>query len=133
MKPKLISDCYRSFRAMPAPVQFWVAAVLVPVNMASLLFLAEPMGPVIAFLATVAILANLLVMLADRGFSRKMALPHLLPWSILVVLLIFARPQGSALHDAYLWALMATDAVSLAFDFPDALRWWRGDRAVMHP
>ena len=126
----IIVDIWASFRAMPGWVQLWVALILVPVNMASLLFLDAPRGALIAVLANIGYLLNLPVMLLDRGFSKRMALPHLVPWTLLVALLVFARPEAMGSYAAYLWVLLIVDAVSLLFDYPDALKWLRGDRGV---
>jgi len=126
----LIHAIWRSFRALPGWVQIWVAVFLVPINSASIFFILQPMGGWIALLAIGAMLMNLPVMLVERGFSKMMALPHLLPWTILVAILLFVRPVGNEAYGIFLWVLLATDVMSLAFDFPDALQWWRGDRAV---
>ncbi|HIP24620.1 MAG TPA: hypothetical protein EYG79_13665 [Rhodobacteraceae bacterium] len=57
-----------------------------------------------------------------------MALPHLIPWTILVGILLFARPEATGLYDTYLWVLLGTNTISLLFDYPDAIKWFRGDR-----
>lgn len=124
----IIVQIWGSFRAMPVWVQVWVVFILVPVNMASLLFIFEPMGMWIAFLANIAMMMNLPVMIIDRGFSKMMALPHLVPWTVLIAILIIARPEATGLYDSYLWVLMATNIISLLFDFPDAIKWLAGDR-----
>lgn len=124
----MIMEIWKSFRALPLWVQVWVAFILVPVNMASLYFFDEPYGLWIAFLANIAMMLNLPVMLYDRGFSKLMAFPHLIPWTILVAWLLFARPEVTGAYDTYLWVLLVVDAISLAFDYPDAVKWWRGDR-----
>lgn len=126
----ILADCWTSFRALPTWVQVWVAFLLMPINMLSLAFLSEPMGIWIALLANTAMMLNLPVMLSDRGFSKAMALPHLIPWTILVALLIFARPEATGAYAIYLTVLLAADVISLAFDYPDALKWLRGERAV---
>lgn len=126
----IVVDIWRSFRALPAWVQIWVAFFLAPINMASLLFLGEPMGLLIVFLANIAMMMNMPVMIYDRGFSKMMALPHLVPWTILVAILLFARPEATGLYDNYLWVLLGTNVISLLFDFPDAGKWMSGDRAV---
>lgn len=126
----IFTDILSSYRAMPLWVQLWVAVILVPVNMLSLAFITEPLGLWVALLANIAVLANLPVMLRDRGFSRAMALLHLIPWTILVALLIFARPEAGGLYATYLTVLLVTDAVSLLFDYPDAVKYLRGDRRV---
>jgi len=124
----LILDIRDSFRAMPNWVQFWVAIILVPVNMYSLFFIDQPQGILIAVLAISAMMLNFPIMLYDRGFSKLMAFPHLLPWSILIALLVISPPMASGSYHVYLWVLLIVDAISLVFDYPDALKWWRGDR-----
>jgi len=121
-------DVWISFRSLPVWVQFWVALILMPVNMASLLFLDEPMGLWIALLANIAMLSNLPVMLYQRGLTKAMALPHLIPWTILVCILLFARPPATGVYDRYLYALLIVDIVSLFFDYPDSFAWFRARR-----
>lgn len=126
----LFADIWHSFRSLPGWVQIWISFILVPVNMISLFFIQEPMGLWIAFLANVAMLPNLPVMLFERGFSRLMAWPHIIPWTVLVLLLLIAKPSDTGLYGAYLWVLLVVDLVSLMFDYPDAVKWLKGDRAV---
>ena len=108
----------------------WVFGILVPVNSAAIFFVYQPSGPWVAVLAIGAMLPNIPIMLFERGLSKFLAFPHLLPWSVLVVWLLVAMPQGSAAYGVFLWGLLVIDAISLAFDFPDALKWLKGDRAV---
>ena len=96
--------------------------------MASLFFLQEPGGIWVAALANLAMILNLPVMLYDRGFSKLMAFPHLIPWTLLVVLLIFRRPEVTGAYDTYLGILLGANTLSLLFDYPDAWRWLRGQR-----
>ena len=124
----MITDIYHSFRAMPVWVQIWVLLILVPVNMASLWFLHEPFGIWIAVLANGAMLLNVPVMLKDRGFGKMMALPHLAPWTGLVIWLALFRPAGSDCYNLYLLLLLVVNTISLAFDYPDAIKWYKGDR-----
>ncbi|MCF6303954.1 MAG: hypothetical protein L3J33_01100 [Rhodobacteraceae bacterium] len=125
----MLRTIYFSYRAMPVWVQIWVFFVLAPVNMAAIFFINEPMGIWIAVLAIGAMLPNLPVIIYDRGFSKLMAFPHLLPWTLLVLWLVFARPEGSAAFGVFLWVLLIIDAISLAFDYPDAIKYLRGDRS----
>ncbi len=126
----IVINCWVSFRAMPVWVQIWVAFILVPINMVSLFFIDQQGGILVAFLANIAMMLNMPVMLYDRGFSKMMALPHLIPWSILVGILIFARPEATGHYDTYLYVLLGTNLISLLFDFPDAVKWLGGDRKV---
>lgn len=129
-KQNILVGIWASFRALPAWVQIWVGFLLMPINMASLAFLGEPKGMLVAFLANIGMMLNMPVMFYDRGFSKMMALPHLVPWTILVGVLIFARPDTVGMYGMYLWILLGTNTISLLFDYPDAIKWMRGDRAI---
>jgi hypothetical protein len=126
----MIKDIWSSFRSLPAWVQIWVAFILAPVNMATLLFINQPGGLLVAGLANLAMMLNMPVMLRERGFSKLMGLPHLIPWTILVYILAFQRPAAEGLYDTFLTVLLITNTISLLFDYPDTLRWFQGDRAV---
>ena len=127
----LIRDIWASFRRLPGWVRIWVALILVPVNMAALAFVAQPGGWLVAMLAIGGMMPNLVIMIHERGLSKAMALPHLVIWTPLVVIIgqmvLNQCPPG---FRSYLWLLLAVDLVSLGFDFPDAWKWWKGDRAV---
>ncbi len=47
----MIREIWSSFRALPALVQIWVAFILAPVNMATILFINQPGGLLVAALA----------------------------------------------------------------------------------
>ena len=127
-KQNIAMEIYGSFRALPGWVQIWVMFILMPINMFSLYFYNQPSGMLIAFLANIGMMLNLPVMIKDRGFSKMMALPHLIPWTILVAILVFNRPEASGLYATYLWILLGTNTISLLFDYPDAIKWLHGDR-----
>jgi hypothetical protein len=69
-------------------------------------------------------------MVHERGFSKFMAVPHLIPWTLLVVLIAIIQPPLEGPFGIYLWTLFAVDLVSLIFDYPDAVKWFRGERDV---
>ena len=129
----LIGAIWGSFRRLPLWVEMWVALILVPVNMASLAFLGYPGATLLAALAVGGMLPNIAIMVAERGLSKAMALPHLLIWTPLlavIVWLLYTYPGFPPLFRNFLWLLLAVDGLSLVFDYPDALKWKRGDRAV---
>ncbi len=128
----MVADIWHSFRALPQWVQIWVFAILVPVNMISLAFWSQPDGVLIAVMAVGAMALNGVIMFYERGFSRAMALPHVVIWTpmVLFVLAKLVGGEASGVFAAYLWVLLVTDIVSLGFDFRDARDWWRGARAV---
>jgi len=129
----MILDIWRSFRRLPLWVQIWVALILVPVNMATLLFWSEPLGIWVAALAVGGMLPNLVIMAVERGFSKAMALPHILIWTPLMVLVTALLDDPALISECnwtFLGVLLLVDAVSLGFDIPDGWKWWKGDRKV---
>jgi len=128
----VIVDIWNSFRRMPLWVQVWVALILVPVNMAPLFFLGQPYAIWVAVLSIGGLMPNLPIMLNDRGLSKLMALPHLVAWTPLVVLIGWLLATGAPVGGYWvlLVVLLGVDLISLGFDFPDALKWWRGDRDI---
>jgi len=131
---QLLTDVWQSFRAMPVWVQIWVAGILVPVNSAGLLFLDTRAGQVTVVLGLGAMLANTVLLLVQRGFSKAMALPHILPWTGLVIWLAFVL-SGDGIASGglrtYLGILLVVDVISLVFDYIDMVKWFRGDREVV--
>ena len=129
----MISEIWSSFRRLPGWVQIWAVLILIPVNMAAVLFLGQPYATLIAGLAIGGMLPNLAIMGAERGLSKAMALPHLLFWIPLVVVivsLLWGKTELGPDYRSFLWALLAINLVSLAFDIPDAWKWWCGDRGI---
>ena len=128
----MVGDIWRSFRAMPLWVQVWVAVILVPANVASLALLGQPYGWAMAGMAIGAMLLNGVIMLVERGFSKAMALPHVVIWTPLVLwigwVLATGRPEV-ALHPL-LWVLLLVDLFSLVLDWRDAVQWIAGERRV---
>ena len=127
----MISQIWHSYRRLPLWVQAWVSVILVPVNAASLAFLSEPWGLWIAAMAVGAMLLNGVIMLAERGFSKLMALPHVLIWTPMLGLVLWLLAQDIApAYRIYLLILLAIDVVSLIFDVIDTRKWVSGDRNI---
>ncbi|MCX8954007.1 hypothetical protein OU790_11230 [Ruegeria sp. NA] len=129
----MVLDIWRSFRALPLWVQIWVAVILVPVNLVPLAFLDQPQGMLIAVLAITGMALNIPIMAVARGMSGAMALPHILCWVPLVVivtLLLFSDATLSIAFIKFLWVLLIVDIISLLFDFRDAVNWLRSRRAT---
>lgn len=128
----MILDIWRSFMRISTWVQIWIVVILVPVNIAALLFWTAPYGAWIAVLAIGGMLPNLWIMMKERGLSKLMALPHLVIWTPLVVLIVWVvgTQELTTPHFWFLCVLLIVDIISLGFDVPDFLKWWRGDREI---
>jgi hypothetical protein len=129
-------DVWHSFRALPAWVQWWLAAVLVPVNAAPFFFLDTMTGQAGALASVIVIAGNVPLMLAQRGMSRLLSIPHLLAWipltALLAARLLVVDDIGTA-ETALAATLLTVNAISLAFDTLDAWRWLCGQRDVAGP
>ena len=90
----MTADIFASFRRLPVAVQAWVALWLAPVNMATLAFLGQRNGVLIAVLAIGGMAPNLVIMIRERGLSALMALPHLVIWTPLVIVIVITLISG---------------------------------------
>jgi hypothetical protein len=127
----MILQIWQSYRRLPLWVQLWVALILVPVNAASLFFVTQPAGAWLALMAVGAMLCNGVLMLVERGFSKVMALPHVLIWTPMLGLILWLLAQD--IDDGfrtYLLILLAVDVVSLLLDIIDTRKWLSGDRKI---
>lgn len=114
-------------------MQIWVALVLVPTNMAALVFWSQPYGPAIAVMAVGGMVPNLFILWRETGFSKAMCLPHLFIWPPLMALICVILVSDHEImrgYWVYLLLLLCVDGVSLVFDSIDAVKWSRGDRAI---
>lgn len=127
----LIHAIWGSYRRLPLWVQIWVAVILVPVNAVSLVWWPAPMGAWVAGMAVGAMLLNGALMPIERGFSKLMALPHVVIWTpLLGVVLWLLTQEITPGFRRYLLVLLIVDTISLVLDYADLRRWWSGDRSV---
>jgi len=123
---------WRSWLTSPTWVMAWVLLILAPTNIASLFFLGEPSGLLVAALALGGMTITTITLILERGFSRLAGAGHVIAWTPLVLMLVFAKPEGSAAYGTYLTILLMVNLISLVFDFEDGWKWLRGDRAVQY-
>jgi len=128
MKSVLL-DIWGSFRSLPLWVQIWVGMILVPVNMATIVLITEPGSYLIPVLAIGGMMPNAVLMFVERGFSKAIALSHVVLWTPLLILLAMDISAGSVFAD-YLMVLFAVDLISICFDVKDSKDWFKGDRKI---
>jgi len=68
---------------------------------------------------------NGVIMIYDRGFTKLMAVPHVVPWSVLIVVIFVVWPPMTETYGLFYWALALTNLISLLFDIPDSVKWWK--------
>ena len=127
----MITEIFESFRRLPIAVQAWVALWLAPINIATLAFLGQTSGVLIAVLAIGGMAPNMVIMARERGLSALMALPHLVIWTPLVVVVLITLFSGvSTGYAIFLVVLLVTDVISLIFDAKDFAEWRAGSRSI---
>jgi len=127
----IIKDIWGSFMAQPMWVKAWMVLILMPANFATAVFIKEPYGIVVASLAILGMAFNMIPMIAERGFGKAMAIPHVIFWVPLVVLILLkVLPVSVGPYKSFLIALLVINIFSLAFDIPDSLKWLKGDRII---
>lgn len=123
---------WQSFQRLPLWVRIWMAGVLIPVNMLSLLLLQYPSARMVALAAVLALGSNMWLLYRHAGFTRLMAVPHLLVWGPLqAVLVTYLATQASMISPAevmYISLVLAANGISLCFDLLDSWRWVQGER-----
>ena len=91
-------------------------------------------GVFTAVLAFAGVILSIAPAFWERGISKAAALGHIIPWTILVLYIVFARPDGiSQNFNTYLTILAVVNGISLAFDYVDSYKWIKGNRFVVRP
>jgi hypothetical protein len=112
-----------------------MVVILAPVNFAPLFFLGtHPSAIWVAWLSVAGMAFNLPILMRARGFSTALAIPHLVFWGPLVVVLLLQPAMFDGASGSYatlLLVLLVVDVVSLAFDSVEALKWARGERQIV--
>lgn len=129
----LFSDIWESFLRLPTWVKIWMVLILVPVNAASARFIGDPWSWLIAALAFTGMIPNIYILISDRGFTNRMAVPHVIFWIplvlILAYLLLFSDIVLPSAYGVYLKLLLVINIISLGFDIPETRAWLRTRRA----
>ena len=119
-----VARIMRSYNELPNWVKIWMNFILGPINLATLAFLSQPSGALIAALAIGGMVLTVAIVIASGGFSKLAAAGHILPWTPLVLMLAFARPEGgTAIYQTFLTILLIANVISLAFDLNDVRLW----------
>ena len=133
--PAMLTDIWRSFRCTPLWVQIWVA-FLASMNLATIAFINQPFGGTIAVLSYAGMAGVVIVAMIQRGVSKAASIPHVLVWTPQILLLgywpLIGGPNDPT-YNRFLLVLLATNVISLAFDYIDSIKWLRGNRDIFRP
>lgn len=120
-----IASIVQSYNELPNWVKVWMNFILGPINLGTLAFLNQPSGSLIALLAIGGMVMTVSIVFAMGRFTKLASAGHILPWTPLVLMLIFARPEGSQAYQIFLTILLTANLISLAFDFNDLRLWMK--------
>ena len=122
-----MASVMESYNGLPTWVKVWMNFILGPINLATLFFLNEPSGTLIATLAIGGMALVVALVVITGGFNKVVAAGHILPWVPLVLMIAFANPGGSEIYQTFLMVLLVINSISLAFDLND-VRLWVGSK-----
>mgnify|MGYP003646518228 CR=1 FL=1 len=130
-----LTDIWKSYLELPTWVKIWVFLILVPVNIASIWFIGNPGSSLVVSFAIAGMLFNAIPIWFDRGFSSAMAIPHVIFWAPLTIILVYYLMISEVfLMDNYryfLITLLVCNLFSLFFDIPDSFKWLRDRKKVI--
>ena len=120
-----VARIMESYNALPSWVKFWMNFILGPINLATLAFLDQPSGGLIAALAIGGMAMVVSLVVITGGFTKIVAAGHIPLWTPLLAMLAFAPPEGTENYGMFLTALLVINAIALAFDFNDVRIWFQ--------
>lgn len=130
MNTKPAVPLLESLATLPMWVKVWLVALGLT-NVASLAFLYQPYGVVVAILAFSGIVLSKVAVSYAGGLTRLVSVGHIVGWVPLVLMLLFARPLADGAYDTYLTILLIINTISILFDLNDFRLWLSGDRDVI--
>ena len=120
--------------SLPVWVIIWIYVFLVPANFSGLFLTDLESGFWIALLGAGAIFINIVILFINGGFSKVLAISHLILWIPLEVILLsryFTAPDLSTFEQSYILVVTVINAISIAFEVYDTKEWLNGNRDVV--
>lgn len=136
--PGRIMDLISDIQAQPIAVELWVqwtGAVIFVVPGLLLMYESSRCEGKVILASSIVVSVLMLLWHSQVGYTRILALPHILIWTPLLVYL-YARRKNLASPARVCWIttiLVLTIVVSLAFDITDVIRYILGERASRVP
>lgn len=120
---------WKSLLAVPLWVQLWLV-VMGAVNMASLAFLDQPSGELVAILVFAGVIIGVGIAIQARGFNRLVGCWPPNRMDPAGSDNHFCAPRGTETYQIFLTMLAVVNTISILFDANDFRLWLAGDRAV---
>ena len=129
-----IAQVIQSTFALPAWVLVWILVLLIPANLSGLFLTELPAGWWVAVLGSGALMVNAVIAIANGGMSKALAIPHLLFWLPLELILLhrwLTVADLTPFESTYILIILTINGISLVFDLYDTAQWVRGNRAIV--
>ena len=112
---------------------YWMSFAIIVTPLVLVFSKATRLDAVIVLLTNIAMLVGMSWIYDLMGYVRLMGIVHVILWTPLFVYLFLRAKKGEMplLCRLVIWMFAATLAVSLVFDYTDAVRYLLGERASM--
>jgi hypothetical protein len=121
---------------LPPWLLIWVWVLLLPANMATLLFTDTPTGYWGAWAFVFICLTNFPLLFINGGLTKVLAIPHLIAWVPLLGYILYRAFFGEGYvpgsRDALIASvLLLANGISIGFDVYDLRAWMAGHKGVV--
>lgn len=112
---------------------YWMSFAIIVTPLVLVFSKATRLDALIVLLTNIAMLVGMSWIYDLMGYVRLMGIVHVILWTPLFVYLFLRAKKGEMplLCRMVIWMFAATLAVSLVFDYTDAVRYLLGERASM--
>lgn len=77
---------------------------------------------------------NTIIVFINGGMSKALAIPHVVFWLPLELILLvrwMTIPDLSDFENTYILLILIINGISLLFDLYDTRQWWNGNRTIV--
>jgi hypothetical protein len=112
---------------------YWMSFAIIVTPLVLVFSKATRLDAVIVLLTNIAMLVGMGWVYEQIGYVRLMGIVHVILWTPLFIYLLLRAKNGEMplLCRLIIWMFVATLAVSLVFDYTDAIRYLLGERESM--
>jgi hypothetical protein len=112
---------------------YWMSFAIIVTPLVLVFSKATRLDALIVLLTNIAMLVGMAWIYEQMGYVRLMGIVHVILWTPLFIYLFLRAKNGEMplLCRLIIWMFVATLAVSLVFDYTDAVRYLLGERESM--
>ena len=112
---------------------YWMSFAITVTPLVLVFSKTTRLDAVIVFLTNLAMFAGMAWVYEQMGYVRMLGIVHVILWTPLLIYLVLRAKNGEMpfICRLVMWMFAATLAVSLVFDYTDAIRYLLGERDSM--